>query len=100
VLSSEAGYAEALERVLRRVESEGWPESAPGLALIRDVRTRRAELEVLVHARLAAQVWTPGPPSLVEDLERLELLVLGFVSLEPRPTPEPGVGGAGTPRPG
>jgi hypothetical protein len=92
VLASEAGYAEALERVLRRVDSEGWPESAPGLALIRDVRARRAELEALVHERLAAQVWTPGAPSLVEDLERLELLALGFVSLEPRPTHEPGVG--------
>jgi hypothetical protein len=85
VLGSEATYNDALERVLRR---------APDLAFIQDIQRCRAELEVLVHERLASQVWTPGPPCLVEDLERLELLTLGLVSLAPRPDPESGVGGA------
>jgi len=85
VLGSEAAYNDALERVLRR---------APDLAVIRDIQRCRVELVVLVHERLASQVWTPGPPCLVEDLERLELLTLGLVSLAPRPDPESGVGGA------
>jgi hypothetical protein len=89
VLDCESTYTEALERVLRRAESEGWPESAPGPAFLRDVRARRARLEALVHERLGWYVRTSGAPSLVEDLERLALLAQGLVELGPRPVPGP-----------
>jgi hypothetical protein len=94
VLLGEPAYTEALERVLRRAESEGWSEDAPGLALVRDVRAQRARLEKLVRERLDTRVWTTGTPSLVDDLERLELIALQRVWLERRRTPSSfGLGG-------
>lgn len=85
LLAHEAAVAEALTRIRRRAESEGWPEDTPVLATVRDVTARRARLEALVRQRLEKLAPPTGEPSLEEDLARLEGLVLQPIPLEPAP---------------
>jgi hypothetical protein len=76
LLQHEPLLEEALARIRRRAELEGWPEHLPVLATVRDLRASRARLEALAHKRLGTLRPTQGPPSPREDLARLEALAL------------------------
>jgi hypothetical protein len=84
VLGQEPTLEEALARVHRRAEVDGWPESLPVLATVREVKARRARLETLVRKRLGSLARSAGEASLGEMLARLEALVLEPIPLEPR----------------
>ncbi|MDY7227254.1 hypothetical protein [Hyalangium rubrum] len=75
VLQHEAELAEALSRARRRAELAGWPETLPALEPLRDVGARRARLEALVQKRLGELALPSGPPTLEEDLVRLEAVL-------------------------
>lgn len=85
VLAQEAVLTEALGRIRRRAETEGWPEETPVLALVRDVTLRRARLEALARQRLGTLATPTGEPSLEADLPRLEALVSRPLPVAPAP---------------
>ena len=83
VLRHEPSLDEALSRIQRRAEVDGWPEELPVLVAVREVRSRRARLEAIVLKRLGSLTRVANAPSLVEALARLEGLVLQPLPLEP-----------------
>ncbi|MCY1081783.1 hypothetical protein [Archangium lansingense] len=85
VLRHEAAFDEAMERIQRRAQADGWPVQSPVLVTIRDVWMLRSRLEALVRKRLDELAPVSGAPSLVEALSRLEKLVFEAISLEPIP---------------
>lgn len=85
VLAGEATLVEALERIRRRAEVEGWPEETPVLATVREVSTLRARLEALVRQRLGTLVPPKGEPSLGADLPRLVEVLSRPLPVEPTP---------------
>lgn len=85
VRGQEPALGEALERVLRRAETERWPEALPVLATVRQVRALRERVEWLVQKRLGELAPGTGSWSLTEALTRLEGLVPPPVSMELAP---------------
>jgi len=84
VLGQEAALEEALARVHRRAEVDAWPASLPVLATVRELKARRARLEVLVRKRLGSLARSEGEVSFAGMLTRLEALVLEPIPLEPK----------------
>ncbi|XXF77093.1 hypothetical protein P2318_29170 [Myxococcaceae bacterium GXIMD 01537] len=83
VLGGEAGVAEALERIHRRAELEGWPESLAVLVTARDISARRARLVAFTRRRLESLAQSEGEASLAGDLPRLVDLVNAPLPLAP-----------------
>lgn len=83
VLRHESALDEALSRIQRRAEVDGWPEELPVLAAVREVRSRRVRLEALVLKRLGSLTRLSEAPALLESLARLEGLVLQPLPVEP-----------------
>jgi hypothetical protein len=85
VLRHEPAFHEALDRIQRRAQADQWPEDSRVLVTLRDVGALRSRLEALVRKRLGELAGVSGPPSLVEDLTRLEGLVFQSLPLELAP---------------
>ncbi|WP_163999671.1 hypothetical protein [Pyxidicoccus caerfyrddinensis] len=85
VLERDAACLEAVERVGKRAEVEGWREDTPVLGLAREVTASRARLETRVRKRLGSVKTVRGPLSLEEALRRLESIVRVPVSLVREP---------------
>jgi hypothetical protein len=85
VLEREAVLPEALERVRRRAESEGWPEDTPLLQAARELEPLRERLGARVRERLESLVPVSGAPALGEDLRRLGDAVRQTVSFLSEP---------------
>lgn len=85
VLGHEFALGEALERVLRRAETDRWPEELPVLVTVRQVRALRERVEWLVQKRLGELAPSASAWSLTEALTRLAGLVPPPVSLELAP---------------
>jgi hypothetical protein len=85
VLRHEPAFHEALDRIQRRAQADHWPEHSRVLVTLRDVGGLRGRLEALVRKRLGELAGVSGPPSLVEDLTRLERLVFQSIPLELSP---------------
>ncbi|AKJ07352.1 hypothetical protein ATI61_111304 [Archangium gephyra] len=83
VLRHEAAFHEAMDRIQRRAQADGWPVQSPVLVMMRDVWMLRSRLETLVHKRIDELAPVSGAPSLVEELPRLERLVFQAIPLEP-----------------
>ncbi|MFY0525696.1 hypothetical protein ACN28I_21995 [Archangium gephyra] len=77
----EAKLSEVLTYVEHRASREQWPQEHPGLRVLKELRSLRAELEALAGKRLA-QASPHDGASLVEALDALEALAL---ALPPRP---------------
>ena len=84
-LAQEPAVAEALERVKRRADAEGWLEDTPVLVGARELAARRTRLVTLVRGRLSELATVSGAPSLKADLPRLDTLVRGKASLSLSP---------------
>lgn len=82
VLRHEPAFHEAQDRIQRRAQADQWPEHSRVLVTLRDVGALRSRLEALVRKRLGELSGVSGPPSLVEDLTRLERLVFQSIPLE------------------
>ncbi|MCY1019943.1 hypothetical protein [Pyxidicoccus sp. MSG2] len=85
VLERDAACLEAVERVGKRAEVEGWREDAPVLGLACEVTASRAQLETWVRKRLGSVTTVRGALSLEEALRRLESIVRVPVSLVREP---------------
>ncbi|WNG61056.1 hypothetical protein F0U59_44860 [Archangium gephyra] len=85
VLRHEAAFHDAMDRIQRRAQMDGWPVHSPVLVMLRDVWTLRSRLEALVRKRLDELAPVSGATSLTEDLSRLERLVFEAIPLEPIP---------------
>ncbi len=71
VLEQENALEEAMARIRRRMEVEGWPETLPALESLREVQRLRARLGTLVRKRLAELAVPVGEPDLRKELASL-----------------------------
>jgi len=82
----EPEVSEALERVRRRAELEGWSQDTPIQRVVHALLARRERLKSLVRRRLASLTSVSGAPVLDAELARLVELVRREASfqLDPR----------------
>lgn len=85
VLDQEDSLDEALTRAHRRGEVEGWPESLPALAPLRDVLRRREHVGTLVRKRLTELAVPLDAPNLRKDLAELRSILQEPPILAPAP---------------